>query len=470
MADSMPPPALPAGAAAQAAAAGVSRTQSLRNQARNATSNLYGLGRSSSLRQAGEHSHHRATQSIATPGSATSHTLDLASPITNPASPNHPFTPPSPPPQSSTAALPPFQMPLGAAYGGQGANGAGNGQAYGAGGNTGGADVKRHQSLGHHYGRLRDRLDRAPALLSLDQRGNAAGGSRIVRPSSGADGAEDATPTSPLYNSVWSPQTTPGDDGWHRSIQGVSEAMAGMNVGGPGGYAGATSGAQLQQQMGMQGQRIVTNGSEEPAWVANLLGGKEGSPAGIPRAPSAPPGGYNNGTGYMQQQHTGQQSFQSRWPDGQGYIPLEYLQQQQQQQLLSLASAGYGGLSQLQAHMQAQAGQGGYKGGMPMQFNQQQGSPYLGPPGSAQGYQMPLHMPMMPMPPITPNSAGFGYQHSPQVHGHAHTPAPMSAPAHHFGPQDQAVIELARAKGLNPATFNCQPPVVSTVSSSHRQP
>ena len=89
---------------------------------------------------------------------------------------------------------------------------------------------------------------------------------------------------------------------------------------------------------------------------------------------------------------------------------------------------------------------------------------------------MPLHMgglnmanmPMMGMPPITPNSAGFGYGH-PHPHSahtpHLQTPVPMSAAPHHFGPQDQAVIELARAKGLNPATFDCQPPVVSLTST-----
>jgi hypothetical protein len=236
-----------------------------------------------------------------------------------------------------------------------------------------------------------------------------------------------------------------------------------MNVAG-GGYGGL-SGAQLQQQMGMeQGRRVVTNGSEEPSWVASLVGGKEGSSGGMARAPSAPVGGF--GLAQQQQQQNQPGFAQTRWPDGQGYIPLEFLQQQQQAQLLSLASTGYGGQPQLQMQMQGQPmgphsqGMGGFK--MPLNYNPQQGGGYLPPPGSAQGYQMPLHMgnmpnmpnmPLMGIPPMTPNSAGFAYPHTPQ----AHTPIPS---AHHFGPQDQAVIELARAKGLNPATFDCQPPMV----------
>lgn len=272
----------------------VSRTQSLRNQAK---ASAYGLGRTSSLRQAGEHHH---------------------SPPSQPNTPNHPFTPPSPPPQSSTAALPPFQLPL-----------------------VAGSDIKRHQSLGSRVKRL-DRT--APPHLEPER-----------PPYERTRSNEDEPPTSPLGHSVWSPQNRPNDDGWSRSIQGVSESLAGMGINMRGEVQVPTSGMQLQQQMGLRGH-------DEPAWIANLVGGD-----GPPRPPSAPTGSWSGP--------------QARW-DGQ---------------------YGYG---------------------------QQQVYPYP-------GYKM-------------------------QNYPYMQTGYPAPNPPLHFGAQDAAVIELARQKGLNPATFDCRPPVVST--------
>ena len=64
--------------------------------------------------------------------------------------------------------------------------------------------------------------------------------------------------------------------------------------------------------------------------------------------------------------------------------------------------------------------------------------------------QYPGYPPMLG---VNPNN---GYMGAPMY------PTPPAS-AHAFGPQDQAVIELARSKGLNPASFNCRPPVVSPV-------
>ncbi|KAI9637385.1 YT521-B-like domain-containing protein [Dioszegia hungarica] len=302
----------------------VSRTQSLRSQARHVASASeadiqHGLGRSSSLRQAGEH--HRSLSAIASPPT-----------------PSSAF-----PPASSTAALPPFSLPT-----------------------QQGADIKRHQSLGaSHYGRGRGHLTLSP----LDP--------RMYDPS------EEAPPTSPIGRSVWAPnQPSVGDDGWSRSIQGVQEAFTAMNFrggqDGPGSHLG--------------GPLTYPHAQEEPSWVANLVGGRDNSPAPPLRAPSAPASPWQNDA--LRRAGGGQFGNQI-WPDGQGYINLNYLQQQQQQQQhQQQMMAVYGGIQQ------------GYKNGG-----------------------------MSPMPPN-------GFYNQP----------PPPPPA-----QDQEVIELARKKGLNPATFDCRP-------------
>ncbi|WWD02320.1 hypothetical protein V865_000359 [Kwoniella europaea PYCC6329] len=75
--------------------ANVSRTQSLRAQAKHSENG--GLGRSTSLKGVGEH-HRPLIQALSPPSQTTT--------------PRNPFTPPTPPPVSSTAALPPFQLPI----------------------------------------------------------------------------------------------------------------------------------------------------------------------------------------------------------------------------------------------------------------------------------------------------------------------------------------------------------------------
>lgn len=80
----------------------------------------------------------------------------------------------------------------------------------------------------------------------------------------------------------------------------------------------------------------------------------------------------------------------------------------------------------------------------------------------------PYNMPMKGMNPNINVGQYPGYGNQPMVgmssnQGYMGAPMYPTPPAstHMLGPQDQAVIELARSKGLNPASFNCRPPVVS---------
>lgn len=98
------------------------------------------------------------------------------------------------------------------------------------------------------------------------------------------------------------------------------------------------------------GPPIYPHTQEEPSWVANLVGGRENSlsPGRPNRTPSAPVTPWQNDA--MMRGQFGNQ----RWPDGQGYVALNYLQQQQHQQQMM---AAYGHMPQ------------GYKAGSPMPQN-----------------------------------------------------------------------------------------------------
>jgi hypothetical protein len=87
----------------------------------------------------------------------------------------------------------------------------------------------------------------------------------------------------------------------------------------------------------------------------------------------------------------------------------------------------------------------------------------LGPYGMPlKGMNLNVNVGQYPGYATPPMGMGPGYMASPMYQSPATT--------HMLGPQDQAVIELARSKGLNPATFNCRPPVVSqlTLSAGNR--
>jgi hypothetical protein len=222
---------------------------------------------------------------------------------------------------------------------------------------------------------------------------------------------------------MWSVQA--GENGW-TSLNGLSETFDGLQLNrriaehnaGNGGNdmeyqqqllnqmqsqgSGQGHGRRLQDQVQLLPPLPQTAGPMgEPSWVTNLVG--HDIP---PQARSAHNPTWQDRDALLRQHQQGmlpphqQQMHQQRWD--QGHVPLAYLQQQQQQQMAGV-QAGYG-----------------------MGIKNQ----YPGP-----GY---------------PQHGGGGYMGAPIYS----TPPPS---AHALGPQDQAVIELARAKGLNPATYNCRP-------------
>ncbi|WVR00068.1 hypothetical protein IAU59_007210 [Kwoniella sp. CBS 9459] len=373
--------------------ANVSRTQSLRAQAKHSDGGH--LGRSTSLKASREQ--YRPLQQALSPPSHTT-------------TPRNPFTPPTPPPVSSTAALPPFQLPLPEQQ---------NYQTQ----NNPGADIKRHQSLTQGYGssnRVRERLERSPAVLTLEQREDIR---RRMTSSKTPDNSEQP-PISPIVPSVWSPSIPAGqDDGWSRaSSQQLQDAFEAMNLGrrmmgtenSGGEYNGdrrMTLENNVLRHPGGNGHHFSHSG-EEPSWVASLVGG-DPTPQLAPR--SAGPGMMSwQDTSFRQQQQQQQQQphsytpqphqqlarQQGLWNDPNQFMHQPQLSFLQQQQMLASSGGGFAGM----------------KGVQP---------PYLGAPFS----------PAYPSPPNTAMMQGQGG----------------------LSNQDRDVIELARQKGLNPATYDCRP-------------
>nr|XP_019011532.1 uncharacterized protein I206_03632 [Kwoniella pini CBS 10737]OCF50313.1 hypothetical protein I206_03632 [Kwoniella pini CBS 10737] len=353
--------------------ANVSRTQSLRAQAKHPENG--NLGRSASLKGTSEHLHRPVMQALSPPSQIN----------------RNPFTPPTPPPVSSTAAFPPFQLPVPEMHTVQ--------ADYNP-----GADLKRHQSLTQGYGssnRVRDRLERSPAVLTLEQR------EEIKKRMALTPSTElEHPPISPIVPSVWSPGIPTGqDDGWNRAAsQQLQDAFDAMNLGRKmmgvegNGFQSSDRNLNLENnvlrhpQPATAGSHMVHSG-EEPSWVTSLVGANH-TPLVAPR--SAGPGTtswQDRDYGFRQQSFTPQphqQFTRGGWPDPNAYMQqnIGFLQQQ---------------------HMLAMKGQQ---------------PPYLGAPFS-------------PAYPSPPNTALLQTQ-------------PMSA-------QDRDVIELARQKGLNPATYDCRP-------------
>ncbi|ODN83469.1 hypothetical protein L202_01606 [Cryptococcus amylolentus CBS 6039] len=402
-----------AGVGGNGGGAGVSRTQSLRAQAKHISSG--NLGRSTSLKAVGEHTYRPSMSNINPDSQPTP---------PNVFSPQNAFSPPTPPPLSSTAALPPFGLP-----------------GYDSAIATGPADVKRHQSLNQGYGshsRVRDRLEKSPAVVSLEGRGNEV---RQRLDSGRLD--EDEPPTSPVGPSVWSNNPRLGD-GWasapgqanntKNASQQLQDAFEAMNLGrkmmapengfaqGPpinGGYglnrerlnletnimrhphAGSPASGQLQ--------RKGSGADGEPSWVNKLVGGDNTPMLGhnMPRSASAHSWG-----GERDRNDQGYSGYPGNYMNfnNNGYMPMP------------------------QNH------QGRMMPPMPMP-----GMNYMGMPGYAQGFSGYI--------PNGQQLGGPGNGHGGQGQ-HAYPSPPASAG---MGAQDKEVIELARKKGLNPATFECRP-------------
>ncbi|WVR07547.1 hypothetical protein IAU60_004589 [Kwoniella sp. DSM 27419] len=366
--------------------ASVSRTQSLRQQAKHAEGG--GLGRSTSLKAVGEH-----------------YRPNALSPPSQNSTPRHPFTPPTPPPVSSTAAFPPFQLPPSDPQ-----------HAHAQYDRTPGADLKRHQSLTQGYGsssRVRDRLERSPAILSMEQREDVR---RRMNSARSPDGEQP--PISPIVPSVWSPSHPTGqDDGWSRaaSMQ-LQDAFEAMNLGrrmmtpstGETMHDGRnTDEDRLRQQPMTAGPASMVQSGEEPSWVTSLVGSAP-TPQFAPRSIGPTSSGWQDREPVMRQHSFTPQPRQQPMPGWPGpeamYMGQPQLNMLQQQQFMTA---------------------GGFMGMKPP-YQQSFQSPYLG----------------------TPFNPGFPSQSMPNHQGQAP----------HTSEQDRDVIELARQKGLNPATFDCRPP------------
>lgn len=295
----------------------------------------------------------------------------VTSPPTQPNTRMDPFTPP--PPQSSTAAFPPFQLPLEQAR-----------QAS----PTEGADVRRHQSLTQGYGsssRVRERLERSPAVLTLHQREDLrrlGGHSRTI--------SNDQPPTSPIGHSVWSP-TQSGDDGWNRpNTQQLQDTFQAMQI------ADVSALRPPPQVQGVLHPQI----GDEPSWVTNLVGRAERISPQPVRTASAP--SWNDRDAHNRQPEPA--------------MPLQWLAQQQ-----SFLGQTYGS------------------------------NPYQLPPGYA-----PLRHSGQPGLPVQPTTPNYGHPFHSYL-GQPFAPAYPSPPGTALPSEDAAVIELAKQKGLNPATYNCRP-------------
>ncbi|GMK53698.1 hypothetical protein CspeluHIS016_0102840 [Cutaneotrichosporon spelunceum] len=273
-------------------------------------------------------------------------------------------------------------------------------------GDVPGADLQRHHSLG-----------RSQALLSLDQREDLR--RRLAASPSAASATSAGTPTegaghsrriseidqAGLGRSLWTPGApAPGEDGWSSSASTAQQLQDALDA--------------LSIRDGGQMHRPAPTMGEEPSWVTNLVG-VPGQPS--PTSQVRPLGWDDRNSPY---------TSLGQWGGGPSLQPPPLLYQQQQQLY-----------AQTQAQLKLQAA--GIGGGLPLHG--------LPPMHLQQGYMGGNYM-------GAPFNTGYGAQPGPMHgvgglllgHGMSGGP-PMSA-------HDVDVMELARSKGLNPATFDCRPP------------
>jgi hypothetical protein len=214
--------------------------------------------------------------------------------------------------------------------------------------------------------------------------------------------------TSPIGSSMWSAQAS--GNGWS-GLDQLSNTFDNLHINrrfDNGQNLGYQQPQQIQQDRRGTPNRdylppmpMTAGPIGEPSWVAGLVGHDI-----VPRPRSAHTPHWQDQDMLRHQQ--GMLPFQQQWDMEQ--IPMGYMQHQGQQ--------------------------------LPGPFNM----PLKGVNSNVGQY--PGYPPMLGM------NSNNGYMGSPMY------PTPPAS-AHALGPQDQAVIELARSKGLNPASFNCRPPVVS---------
>ncbi|KAL7422532.1 hypothetical protein Q5752_003180 [Cryptotrichosporon argae] len=275
------------------------------------------------------------------------------------------------------------------------------------------AEIKRHQSLTQGYGqssRVRERLERAPHIFVPDARDadtlrRARAGHSRHASEAAVIGLRDDAPLSPIGTSLWSPGAgATAGDGWSSAPQHFQDAldamtlgrMAGLDLGGPPAETQAGRTSIAADLLRHPPAPAHTNG-DEPAWVTNLVGGAgQISPQPVRTAPAATTQGWDRDRPQPQPQLP----YVLPW----GQVP--YLQ------------PGYGVSGGLGGLNIGGLGPNGMK--VPMLGHMPYG-PYMGGPYPAPTYPTP------------PGTAAL-VQH------------------------DLDVIELARKKGLNPATFDCRPP------------
>lgn len=221
--------------------------------------------------------------------------------------------------------------------------------------------------------------------------------------------SQDQPPMSPLGHSVWSPSQG-GDDGWNRpSTQSIQEAFQAMNL-----NIGDETRQQLDRKTPISGDQMrqpqpnpyrQNSGNshigDEPSWVANLVGHAERISPQPVRTASAP--NWQERDPYLRAQSG--QGAPGPWPN-QTYLaqPFGYLP----------------------------APQSFAPGFDPRQTGIRPGTIQ---PGANFIQMYPGYVNQQPIPSLYPSP-------------------PVSAANPH---EDVDVVALAKSKGLNPATFDCQP-------------
>lgn len=266
---------------------------------------------------------------------------------------------------------------------------------------------------------------------------------------------EDEPPTSPIGPSVWSNNLSRTDDGWssaplnqnaRNASQQLQDAFEAINLGrnmvapdgsallandlDPRGRLGLETDIMRRPQPssnapapGRQGLQRMNSGAEEPSWVNKLVGGDSTPMVGNVMSRSSSALGRGERRGQNETQGFPYGAYNMSFGNGfnMGLKP----------------PVGQMGMPQMGA-----MGMTGMPMGMPLG---------MGPLNM--GFPMGMNMGFAQM-----GANGFG-QFAPGHPGQVFPSPPNTAAptGHGIGAQDREVIELARRKGLNPATFNCQP-------------
>lgn len=315
------------------------------------------------------------------------------------------------------------------------------------------AGVKRHQSLTQGYGansRVRDRLERSPAVLTLEQ--------RRLRD---AQRKEDEPPTSPVGPSVWSSdQGQRADDGWKQALpQRNLMAMIGSQQSQLHDSFEAMHLRSHSSQPSVNG--LPPSGRETPVKTLSLVTDSEALLPSqsqtsthqqqnvYPAATGVPPTGYSTDASSSVLEPSWLTSLIG---GGSGYMPGNDRDDPSYAQRAALTSIGDNGMGWAERDALLTAAGLGRPG--------QPNVPWTGAPNMSFHYQQQLPPGMMMRPPQQPNAYAYAQQRGPKPIHHFGVPPGLyhqQSPAEVPADQQNEVIQLAKAKGLNPATFDCRP-------------